>query len=60
MNILVRERIGSLNMSSLAKKRSKLRRKNNGERERESMSGMKATDILMRTRSFSGDKKGAS
>lgn len=58
MNILVRERFGTLNMSSLAKKRSKLRRKNN--RDRESMRGMKATDILMRTRSFSGYKKDAS
>lgn len=35
MNILVRERFGTLNMSSLAKKRSKLRRKNNRDRERE-------------------------
>lgn len=39
MNILVRERIGTLNMSSLAKRRSKLRRKNNREREHERYEG---------------------
>lgn len=46
MNILPREKIGALYRSSLDKKRSKLRRKNTREEDREDKVSMQQTSVI--------------